>query len=84
MHGLGELRRMNAPRGAFQKRHFDVLAGIIRQARERATFNDTAGEAIDDIAQAMADAFRDDNPGFDRARWDAACGVNGFDHRDVS
>jgi hypothetical protein len=69
----------------FERRHYVALANVVREARVRAHYSDSPAEAVNDIAQAMADVFRADNPNFRPTDWEAACGlVNGFDHAEAA
>jgi hypothetical protein len=58
-------------RTKFQKRHYVALAEIVRVAKRRP--NDSAGEAVLDIEQDLADLFTRDNPKFKRGTFVKAC-----------
>jgi hypothetical protein len=58
--------------GTMQKRHFELIARILADAR---ITSPDAIEAIDAIAWQFADALRSTNPRFDSARFARACGV---------
>jgi hypothetical protein len=60
-----------------QKRHFNALASNLRHVRPDAA-NDNSATALCGWTQAVnavADACRQFNPNFDRARFLAACGA---------
>lgn len=61
--------------GAMTKKHFQAIATAIRDAR--ALTSPLAEAAIDAVAESIADRLAEDSPRFNRARFLAACGVEG-------
>ena len=81
MHGLAEIRRANATKPTFAKRHFNVVADAI--AVTAALPHDTPREALRDLVEGLVERFKADNTEFQPQRFREACGIdlNGFDHR---
>lgn len=53
-----------------QKRHFELIAGVLRNYRA----GNCIDFAIDEIAERFADQLQKENPRFDRPRFLDACG----------
>lgn len=56
-------------------KHFRTIAATIREQRSVTPDNDR--ETLVQTAKRLADAFRADNPRFDRERFLVACGFSG-------
>lgn len=59
----------------FQKRHYEVIAEALREARRMDPGNVGYASALDTAAGKLADEFRRDNPKFNRDRFLEAAGV---------
>lgn len=73
MNGLAEIRKANAPRPDFQKRHFRTIANAIKATRNLP--HDSAQEAIADLVETLVATFKVDNADFNEATFRGACGV---------
>ena len=56
-------------------KHFRTIAAAIRE--QRSVTPDTDRETLAQTAKRLAEAFRADNPRFDRERFLIACGFSG-------
>ena len=70
MNGLAEIRRANAARPTFQKRHYDVIAAAI--AATAVLPHDSPAECLTDLIEALCDRFAADNPEFRRDQFHTA------------
>jgi hypothetical protein len=57
------------------RKHFELIAETLRGAVET---NADSRDALPTLAAHFADALRRTNPNFNRARFLAACGVEGY------
>ena len=61
----------------FTRRHYEVLAEVIRVERKRAEGMTQAPATISSVVEELADLFARDNPSFKRERWYEACQPKG-------
>ena len=59
-----------------QKRHFEFVAGVIREARDHMPADQRHAFDVNVIAPAIG-RLRQANPSFDRGRFERACGMEG-------
>lgn len=59
------------------RKHFEVIAEAIKNSASSLRDTPEHTDAIGCVARSLAAVFADENPRFDRARFLAACGVNG-------
>lgn len=57
-----------------QRRHFELIAGVLRDFRRTSEPGGLAELATDELAERFADQLRKENPRFDRDRFIRACG----------
>jgi hypothetical protein len=55
------------------KKHFELIARVLREYNERPGVTDTERETYAQLAQTFATELRAENPRFDRSRFLAAC-----------
>jgi hypothetical protein len=71
-----------AYKSKFAKRHYREIADAIRTVR--ALPHDCANELWTDLIAELCQRFKQDNGDFRAETFRAACGVNGFDHREAA
>lgn len=57
------------------RKDYELIAGVLRVARDTWAGNNSGTWAVEGIAQRLSDALAADNPRFDRERSLRACGV---------
>ena len=59
------------------RKHYTEAASILATERDRSSDSPRTLATLDRVARDLADMFKRDNGRFDRARFYAACGIEG-------